>query len=106
MILLNQIGGDTMANTGLIGWWPLDGMRPTGNIARDLSGNNLHGHLGALPGASGLPTWIEDGPYPGIGALRFDRGADQFVEVAPPDPTILEPCVVSVEAWVRSPHNL
>lgn len=100
-----------MANTGLIGWWPLDGRSTTGDTAPDLSGNNLHGHLGALPSASGLPTWISDGPYllPGglrLGALRFGRGADQFVEVSPPDPAILEPCVVSVEAWVRSPNNL
>jgi hypothetical protein len=95
-----------MANTGLIGWWRLDGITETGNTARDSSGNNLHGQLGALPGASGLPTWISDGPYPGRGALRFGRGFDGFVEVASPDPTILEPCVVSAEAWVRSPNDL
>lgn len=97
-----------MANTGLRGWWRLDGRTETGNTARDSSGNNLHGQLGALPGASELPTWISDEPYPesGIGALRFGRGVDGFVEVAPPDPKILEPCVVSVEAWVRSPNDL
>jgi Concanavalin A-like lectin/glucanases superfamily len=99
-----------MANTGLIGWWLLDGRTTTGNTAPDSSGNNLHGHLGALPSASGLPTWIPDGPPLSrglrIGALSFGRGADQFVEVAPPDPAILEPCVVSVEAWVRSRNDL
>ena len=40
-----------MANTGLIGWWRLDGRTEAGNtLATDLSGNNLHGQLGNAAG--------------------------------------------------------
>ena len=43
-----------MANTGLIGWWRLDGRTEAAIHQRDLSGNNLHGQLGMLPGASSI----------------------------------------------------
>ncbi len=88
-----------MANTGLLGWWLLNEI--TGTTAADSSGNHLDGHLGSLSDASGLPTWIPDGPR-GSRALHFGPSFDGFVEVTLPKREILEPCAVSVEAWVRS----
>lgn len=87
-----------MTNIGLIGRWRLD--ESAGSTAADTSGNNLDGQLGSNSAPSGLPMWIPDGPN-GTRALRFRGDRRGFVEVTP-KPEILEPCVVSVEAWVRS----
>lgn len=91
-----------MANTGLIGRWRLN-EPPGATVAPDSSGNNLHGRLGVLPGASGgLPSWNPGGGPSGAGALSFGPGPDGYVEVLLPRPSVLEPCVVSVEAWVSA----
>lgn len=69
--------------------WPLD--EGQGQLARDVSGQGLHGTFGAPPHA---PQWIHE--LSGA-ALHFD--GDAFVDVE--RSIFLEPATVTVEAWVR-----
>jgi Concanavalin A-like lectin/glucanases superfamily len=91
-----------MANVGLAGRWRLN--EGTGVVVADSSGSALDGTLVSLTGADLTSAWIADGPFiPAVPALHFD--GDSFVVVDSPNLTILEPCVVSVEARVRAQRN-
>lgn len=84
-------------NIGMIGCWLID--EGTGDKVKDSSGQGNDGTRGGLKEGS-VPQWINDGPLrPNRPALRFD--GTQFIEVKR-NLTILEPCVVTVEARVRS----
>lgn len=94
-----------MANLGMIARWQMD--EGNGTTVKDSSGNGNHGILGSWTVDEGKvkpswaaggapPNWIR-GRKPGSSALHF--GGSGFIEVA--NAPTLEPCVLTVEAWVR-----
>src|SRR5262245_53450439 len=94
-----------MANHGMIARWRMD--EGTDRNVSDSSGHGHHGVLGSWtaedaavhaswgPGGTS-PTWIA-GRRPATHALRFEGSG--FVEIA--NAPALEPCVLTVEVWVR-----
>lgn len=78
----------------VVGNWQLD--EGTGSSAKDSSGNNNNGELSPI-----APIWT-GGRQPASTALHFD--GSNYVKVVgnPPPLTVLEPSMVTVEAWVRS----
>lgn len=80
--------------TGMITNWHLD--EESGQRTNDLSGNNLHGQLGATNGTdSSDPVWILRNFD--NAALKFDEG--DYIKVL--QNTKLQPARLSVEAWVK-----
>jgi beta-galactosidase len=76
-MLLSQVAVAAAATPGLMGSWSLDEHR--GQIAHDLSGNRLHGYLGATNAADSRdPRWVAS---PWGWGLRFD-GKDDVLRIA------------------------
>lgn len=90
-----------MANAGLVGRWRLD--EGAGTLIGDSSGSGLDGQLRSLSGADPTFAWVSGGGPWGGWTLNFTR--DQFVVIDRADLATLEPCVISVEARVKSESN-
>lgn len=96
-------GGSALALPEPLLWWPFDdGLDPTAELVRGLSGDlNAHGS-----GSSG-PTFVAagtSGSVPGVdcnrSALSFD-GSDDYVAIADPGGTLDGFTAVTLSAWVK-----